>query len=95
METKFTKGPWNRAEASHIIWKDDTEIARVKIYAPDDDRSKEDEANAALMTASPLLYQALEFFVHYCRPNQMNFISEAKWKEAVDALAQARGDNKE
>ena len=108
METKFTPGPWRVRDASHggrlvfpahdrreITPTDNNGLVAVLFKT---NRAGSDEANAALISAAPDLYEALKLArecIAYCRRAH----KDAQSGEGVPvevfidaALAKARGE---
>jgi len=98
-ETKWTPGPWHRAEEHESM----VQIQQVNppyvivgralgsiVLAPESSKRVQFDvmqANAALMAAAPDLYEALERLVHEFAPESME-----AWNQARASLARARGE---
>ena len=99
-ETPWTKGPWSFFHYTCMdeCWEDPAELERNRARCPDywgvklgDNpahvTAHMGEANARLIAAAPMLYEALEAMVEIFNAYQGSEITQAR-----AALARARGD---
>jgi hypothetical protein len=85
-ETSFTQGPWKKAQTHGSIFGADGVLVATTGYRVEVG-SVEDDANAALITAAPELFDVLATLTYW---HDQGHIDESWWVEARAVLAAAR-----